>query len=298
MIAMGGDVRFALKQLQPEWDGKKLARLSVKQLEDFTNKTLNQSEDRLVRKYRLSFPEAETLGPALLAYVLLAKELNRSEILVTNVNLRDGLLSEMSAGAAWSKEFSHQIIRSAIDLGNRFAFDEQHAVHVADLCAKLFQQLKDEHQLPPRNEVLLYVAALLHEVGLFVSNRSYHKHSMYLIRNSELFGLGKKDLLLAALVARYHRRASPQPTHEGYATLERDERVAVAKMSAILRIAIALDESRSQRIHEVVCSHEDSRLVISVPMVEDLSLEQLSLKQNGSLFEETYGMPVLLRMAK
>ena len=39
------------------------------------------------------------------------------------------------------------------------------------------------------------------DVGLFVSNRSYHKHSMYLIRNSELFGLGKKDLLLAALVA-------------------------------------------------------------------------------------------------
>ncbi|MGI8978535.1 MAG: exopolyphosphatase [Pirellulaceae bacterium] len=298
MIAMGGDVRFALKQLQPEWDGKRLARLSVKQLEDFTNKTLNLSEDRLVRKYRISFPEAETLGPALLAYVLLAKELKRSEILVTNVNLRDGLLSEMSAGAAWSKEFSHQIIRSAIDLGNRFQFDEHHAVHVAELCTKLFQQLRDEHQLPRRNEVLLYVAALLHEVGLFVSNRSYHKHSMYLIRNSELFGLGKKDLLLASLVARYHRRASPQATHEGYATLERDERVAVSKMSAILRIAIALDESRSQRIHEVICSREDSRLVISVPMVEDLSLEQLSLKQNGSLFEETYGMSVLLRMAK
>ena len=35
-----------------------------------------------------------------------------------------------------------------------------------------------------------------------------------------------------------------------------------------------------------------------VPMVEDLSLEQLSLKQNGSMFEETYGLPVLLRMAK
>ena len=204
----------------------------------------------------------------------------------------------MSAGAAWSKEFAHQIIRSAIDLGNRFQFDEQHAVHVAELCTKLFQQLREEHQLPQRNEVLLYIAALLHEVGLFVSNRSYHKHSMYLIRNSELFGLGKKDLLLSALVARYHRRASPQPTHEGYATLERDERVAVSKMAAILRIAIALDESRSQRIHEVICSREDSRLVISVPMVEDLSLEQLSLKQNGSLFEETYGLPVLLRMAK
>jgi exopolyphosphatase/guanosine-5'-triphosphate,3'-diphosphate pyrophosphatase len=298
MIAMGGDVRFAVRHLQPEWDGKNLARIPAKALEDLTNKILGQTEDQLVRKYRLTFPEAETLGPALLAYVLLAKELKRSEILVTNVNLRDGLLKEMAEGETWSREFSDQIIRSALDQGRRFAFDEQHAQHVAQLAQSLFQQLRDEHQLPPRTEVILYLAALLHEIGLYVSNRSYHKHTMYLIRNSELFGMGRRDQLLAALVARYHRRASPQPTHEGYATLDREGRVAVSKMAAILRVAIALDESRSQRIHEVNVSRENGRLVLSVPRVEDLSLEQLALKQSGSLFEETYGMPVLLRVAR
>jgi exopolyphosphatase/guanosine-5'-triphosphate,3'-diphosphate pyrophosphatase len=204
----------------------------------------------------------------------------------------------MATGAAWSKEFIQQILRSAMDLGRKFEYDEPHAVHVAELCSKLFTQLKDEHQLPPRSEVILRVAALLHEIGLFVSNRSYHKHSLYLIRNSELFGLGKRDLLLAAMVARYHRRASPQPTHEGYNTLDRDERVAVAKMAAILRLADALDESRSQRIQELACLREGGRLVISIPGVEDLSLEQLALKQSGALFEETFGLTVLLRMAR
>jgi exopolyphosphatase/guanosine-5'-triphosphate,3'-diphosphate pyrophosphatase len=298
MIAMGGDVRFAVRQLEPEWDGRSLARLKLKALEDFTNKILGLSEDRLVRKYRLSYPEAETLGAALLAYVLLAKELQLSDVLVTNVNLRDGLLTEMAVSESWSKEFSDQIIRSAIDLGRKFEYDEAHATHVAQLCASLFHQLREEHQLSSRYEVILRVAALLHEIGLFVSNRSYHKHSLYLIRNSELFGLGKKDLLLAALVARYHRRASPQPTHEGYATLDRDERVAVAKMAAMLRIADALDESRSQRIHEALVEREKDRLIISIPMVEDLSLENLALKQNGLLFEETFGMPVQLRVSR
>lgn len=298
LIAMGGDVRFAMRQLQPAWDGKSLARLPVKGLEDFTNKILGQSEDRIVRKHKISYPEAETLGPALLAYVLLAKELQLTSVLVSNVNMRDGLLTEMVASEALSKEFSKQIIRSATDLGRKFGFDEPHATHVALLASKLFHELKEDHQLPPRYEVILYVAALLHEIGLFISNRSYHKHSMYLVRNSELFGLGKKDLLLAALVARYHRRASPQPTHEGYATLERDERVAVAKMAAILRLADALDESRSQRIHELKAQHEGDRLVISIPLVEDVSLEMLALKQTGSLFEETFGFPVLLRMAR
>jgi len=230
--------------------------------------------------------------------VLLAKELQLSSVLVSNVNLRDGLLTEMAASDAWTKEFTKQIIRSAMDLGRKFEYDEAHAVHVAHLCSTLFQQLREEHQLAPRYEVVLQVAALLHEVGLFISNRSYHKHSLYIIRNSELFGLGKKDLLLAALVARYHRRASPQPTHEGYATLDRDERVAVSKMAAILRIADALDESRSQRIHEIHVQPEGDRLVISIPLVEDLSLENLALKQNGQLFEETFGTSVLLRMAQ
>ena len=298
LIALGGDVRFAVRQLQPEWDGRSLARLAMKGLEDFTNKVLGQSEDRIVRKYRLSYPEAETLGPALLAYVLLAKELELTSVLVSNANLRDGLLTEMAASDAWSKEFSKQIVRSAMDLGRKFNYDQAHAVHVAQLCSTLFNRLKEEHQLSPRYEVILQIAALLHEIGLFVSNRSYHKHSLYLIRNSELFGLGKKDLLLAALVARYHRRASPQPTHEGYNTLDRDERVAVAKMAAILRVADALDESRSQRIHEIQTAREGDRLVISVPMVEDLSLENLAIKQNGALFEETFGTPVLLRMAQ
>jgi exopolyphosphatase / guanosine-5'-triphosphate,3'-diphosphate pyrophosphatase len=298
MIAMGGDVRVAARQLHPEWDGQQLVRLKVKDVEDMTNKILVQTDERIARRFRLSFPEAETLGAALLAYVLLAKELELKEILVTNVNLRDGLLKEMAGGAAWSREFSKQIIRSAMDLGHKFSFDEAHATHVANLCSMLFVQLKEEHQLPPRMEVILYVAALLHEVGLYVSNRSYHKHSMYLIRNSELFGLGKRDVLLASLVARYHRRASPQPTHEGYNTLDREGRVAVAKMAAMLRVAIALDESRSQRIHEIVCLREGGRLVISIPRVEDLSLEQLALKQNGALFEETFGTPVLLRMGK
>jgi exopolyphosphatase/guanosine-5'-triphosphate,3'-diphosphate pyrophosphatase len=298
LIAMGGDVRFAVQQLQPQWDGHSLARLSTKSLEEFTNKVLAQSEDRLVRRYRLSYPEAETLGPALLAYVLLARELGLGSLLVTSANLRDGMLLELASGDTYSTEFCRQILRSAVDLGRKFAFDEPHAQHVAELAARLFHQLREEHQLPPRYEVILRVAALLHEIGLYVSNRSYHKHSLYLIRNSELFGLGKKELLLAALVARYHRRASPQPTHEGYNTLDREGRVTVAKLAALLRVADALDESRSQRIHELVVQRERDRLVIAIPLVEDLSLEMLALKQNGALFEETFGVPVLLRMLR
>lgn len=288
-------MRFAAAHLIPEWNPRELACVSTEALAPLVEKILAMSDEEIVHKHKLDFQDAETLGPALLANLRLAQALKRDKIWVSHVTLRDGLLRELALRDAWTEEFSNQVTRSAVDLGRRYNFDENHALHVAALSKTLFQSLRDEHRLDGRYEVILYLAALLHEIGLYISHRSYHKHSMYLIRNSELFGLGKRELLLVSLVARYHRRASPQPTHEGYSTLDRERRVAVAKMAAMLRVAIALDESRSQRITEIRYSREEGRLVIGVPNVDDLSLEQLALRTNGALFDETFGMQTLLR---
>ncbi len=298
LIAMGGDVRFAVANIDPDWDRVGLAKIPIGALEIFAESILKQSVDELVRKYHLSFPNAETVGPALLTYLELALTFELQNILVSNTNLRDGLLNEMALREAWTDDFRKQIIRSAVALGQKFSFDEKHARHVAELSHELFRQLADDHKLEPRYELILYVAALLHEIGLFISNTAYHKHSQYLIRNSELFGLAKNDLLLISLVARYHRRASPQSRHEGYVTLDRDHRVAVSKMAAILRLAASLDESRSQRINQLQCKRRSGQLVVSVSQVEDLSLEQLALRQSGSLFEEVFGLNVMLRNAR
>ncbi len=119
-----------------------------------------------------------------------------------------------------------------------------------------------------------------------------------MIRNSELFGLSKDELLQVGLVARYHRRASPQSSHEDYGTLDREERVVVSKLASILRLAIALDDTRSGRIREIECLREGKRLVIHVPGVDDVSLEQIAMRQNAGLFRDVFGLPVFLRAGK
>jgi len=166
---------------------------------------------------------------------------------------------------------------------------------VAELSKTLFRELQPDHGLGQRHETILYVAALLHEIGMYVSHRAYHKHSMYLINHSEIFGLGRTDHLLTALVARYHRRYNPKPYHEGYATLNREARIAVSKLAAILRVAVSLDRSNSQRVQEIRCHRQGNQFTISIPHVNDVSLEQLALKQQGTLFEDIYGMQIVLR---
>ncbi len=298
MIAIGGDVRFAANNLLQNWDGESLGIVSVDELNDFARQMLRMSDDEVVQRFGTNFPDAETIGPALLSYVLLARGFRVQKMGIASTNLRDGLLQDLALRDVWTADFRNQIVRSAIGLGRKFDFDEKHARHVAALCRKMFAELQAEHQLDPRMELILYLAALLHEIGMYINVRSNHKHTMYLIRNSELFGLSRRDVLLVALVARYHRRSSPQPDHEGYATLDRNDRVAVSKLAAILRIAIALDESRSQRITGFKCRHENNRLVIAASGVEDVSLEQLALRQTVNLFEEVFGVPVQIRSAR
>ncbi len=295
LVALGGDIRFAAAHFDPQWNKKKLPRIPVDALEKYCEEILQLTPDELVYRHHLTPPDAESIGPALLAYIHMARTFGVTDLLVSDVNLRDGLLKEMVAEENWSEELRRQIIRSAVALGRKFEFNEGHGQTVAKLCSILFHEIQEEHQLDARYELFLHIAALLHEIGLFIGIGSHHKHSMYIIINSEIFGLSKRDLTLIALVARYHRRATPKPNHERYTNLDRDQRIAVTKMSAILRVADALDRSLSQRISDIECEQTNGKLIITASKVKDVSLEQLALKQKGALFEDTFGLQVQLR---
>jgi exopolyphosphatase/guanosine-5'-triphosphate,3'-diphosphate pyrophosphatase len=294
MIALGSDVRFAASHLLPQWNPSVPGRLSLASLEKFSNEVIGMSVNDCVKKFHLSYPDAETLSPALLFYTMLGRRLSLKSLLATDISMRHGILIEMTKTEPSGEDFRRQIIRSAWETAKKYKTDEPHARHVAALCATLFESLKEEHQLGPWYGLLLAVSAVLHDIGMFVSNRSHHKHSMYLIQNSELFGLSRKDIFLVALVARYHRRASPRAVHAEYSSLDRDGRLAVAKLAAILRVADSLDRSHSQRVSSIECRHEKDSLVIAIPNVEDLTLEQLGVQNKCDMFEEVYGMNVVL----
>ncbi len=296
LLVMGGDMRLAATQIAGQEPNGEIIELPLSKLEEFTETVFSHSPDTLVTKYHLSIREAESLGPALLANLLIARSFEVEAAYVTTANLRDGLIKEMTTGRKWFGEAEAQILNSAITLGRKFAFDERHARHVAKLALDFFGQTIEIHQLGARWEAILEMAALLHEVGLSINERSYHKHSMYIIRNTVFFGVSQKDLTLVALVARYHRRAAPQPGHDVYSSLRRDDRVAVSKLAAILRVAKSLDASRNQRINQITCRVEGKKtLAIYIDNVTDMSLERLELRREQYLFENVFGLRIELR---
>jgi len=295
LVAMSGDAQFAASQISTEWPEAPLLAVDFKTFSAFADKIIPLPAEKLVSRYKLAFEEAETIGPGLFTYVILCRTFKVETIVIPKTTFRDGLLREVTAASSWTDAFAEEVVRQAIALGEKYDFDEKHARNVADLSVLLFRALQKDYHLDPRHELLLRVAALLHEIGGFISNRSHHKHSMYIIQNSGLFGMSREDMTLAALIARYHRRALPSLNHPEYMALDRDRRITVSKKAAILRVADALDRNHLQQVKDPVLTLTKGEFIITVDGAGDLALERLALKEKGTLFEDVYGLKVVLR---
>ncbi len=137
-------------------------------------------------------------------------------------------------------------------------------------------------------------------MGYFISSRAHHKHTYYVISSSEVFGLSRNDLNIIANIARYHRKAVPSASHLTYISLDRESRVLVSKLAAILRVADALDQDASRKVHKlrVFLDEERAEYVLEAEAEGDLVMEALSLERKGDLFQAIFGKPLVLRQVE
>jgi exopolyphosphatase/guanosine-5'-triphosphate,3'-diphosphate pyrophosphatase len=180
-------------------------------------------------------------------------------------------------------------------LGRKYLFDEAHALHVSAMALSLFDQMTSLHGLSKEDRKILQAAAILHDMGQFVSFNGHHKHSLYLIAHSELPNFSQREMLLVANVARYHRKAHPQPHHPDYMALAEDERERVSRLAAILRVADSLDRERTQRVIGVTAKISDNDVSLWLDGTAGVLLEGWTLKQKANLFEKIFDRKIRLR---
>lgn len=298
-FAVGGDARFAALQIGKSTRSDLLHTISPKQFEKLVGQLEALSVSQLTRKYDLTLAQAETLVPALLIYQALLHKTGARRIIASQTSMRDGLLLEMSRRLMGCEDadLAEGVVQSAHAICEKYRCDMSHATHVADLSLRLFDEFQAEHGLSRRGRLLLRTAALLHEVGSYVSGRAHHKHSYYLISNAEVFGLTGEELQVVALVARYHRRGGPKQSHPEYTALPRERRAEVSKLAALLRVADALDRGHTQHVQDFHVERHGDEVVLLIHGVSDLALERLAMEKKANLLEDIYGLRVRLEEA-
>jgi exopolyphosphatase/guanosine-5'-triphosphate,3'-diphosphate pyrophosphatase len=160
---------------------------------------------------------------------------------------------------------------------------------------RIFDAFQDDHGLSPRDRLLLQVAALLHDIGIYISLRAHHKHSQYVLASSQIFGLSNDETAIVGNIARYHRRAPPQKSHLPYVALDRQDRVIVNKLAAMLRVANALDAEHLQKVTALRVHRSERSWILEIDGAGDLTMELLAAASRADMFKDTFGQELVIR---
>ncbi len=195
--------------------------------------------------------------------------------------------------------------RSVLKHAHKYQINLEHSDRVALFALSLFDQTQGKlHNWEAAERQLLWAAALLHNCGHYISHSSHHKHSYYLIRNSELLGYTETEIEIIANLARYHRKSPPKKKHDNYRNLvSKQHRQIVNQLSALLRIAVALDRRQIGAIARVYCEynhHQQELQILLFPAQpdDDCSLELWSIDYKKPVFEDEFNLklvPILQR---
>lgn len=186
--------------------------------------------------------------------------------------------------------------RKVLSLAKRYQVNLDSAKRIATFAIYLFDQTKDLlHFWGNPEREFLWCAAILHNSGHFVSHAAHHKHSYYLIRNAGLLGFTDSEIEMIANLARYHRKGPPKKKHDPYRNLSKRQRKIIDQLSAILKLAVALDRREIGAIAALQCYYHAAAKSVVIhlqPSIssDDCSLELWSLDYKKACFESEFGI--------
>jgi exopolyphosphatase/guanosine-5'-triphosphate,3'-diphosphate pyrophosphatase len=300
-IATGGNIESiaAIPDVgaEPHPEYEDTVRIQAGNLRRLMEELSGMSLKSRMERFGLREDRADVILPACFVYHRIAELNGSDEILVPRVSLKDGVVQEIleqQKGAEHILDLREQVGVSCRELIARYKLDLKHSEKVADLALQLYDGTESLHGYGKQERIYLEAAALLHDIGYFISMQRHHKHSHYIIANTEIVGLSPTERLVVAGIARYHRKAIPGAHHPEIETLPKREREIVWALSSILRIADALDKEHVGAIRNLGCRLENGSLLLRAASRKSCRLEALSIKNNASMFREHFGVDVQL----
>ena len=227
--------------------------------------------------------------------------LNATELTLSDFALREGLvLDYIRRNAAHIRivdRYPDVRRRSVIELAERCSYAATHAQQVSRLALALFDAWRNRHRLGPREREWLEYGALLHDIGHHISYERHHRHSYYLIKHGELRGFDPEEIEIIALIARYHRQATPKKSHDGFGDLPRERRDAVRLLAAFVRLAEGLDRSHAQSVQAVRVTFKSGDATVHLKTRGDAELELWAAGRHATPLSEVVGAGISCQLA-
>jgi exopolyphosphatase/guanosine-5'-triphosphate,3'-diphosphate pyrophosphatase len=215
------------------------------------------------------------------------------------LGLRDGVLAQMAAdadiGTREHKQLEAEREDALIALSKRYGVDMRHATRVRDVVLQLFDSLDDVHHLPADYAQWLGAAAMLHELGSYVNRNGRHRHTWYLISNSELFGFSQEERYLVAAISRYMGKSRPSARDREVRQLRPAAQALLDRAVVLLRLARALNQGRRGIVQKVRAREQGPEIALELRGKPSMDLEVWAAEKERGYFRDVFGRNLVVR---
>jgi exopolyphosphatase/guanosine-5'-triphosphate,3'-diphosphate pyrophosphatase len=243
---------------------------------------------------------AELIIAGAAVFLRAAEAFDLGSIYYSVAGVRDGVIADLVARGVGRElsQLSSDQRHTVEEMARRYGVQIEHARKVAELAHELFVALQPLHKLPPPYGKLLEATGYLHDIGHYVSDTGHHKHSYYLVANSDMPGFTDSERQFIAALCRYHRKSNPSPKHSFFQAVDTNERRAVVLLTPLLRLADSLDRGHEQRVQKLRVEIRNGHVVIGLETNSDTDLELWAAARMADLFRSTYNLPLMMAQSR
>lgn len=296
LVLSGVETHLLLNILGREQENQ-LSFISIDEFVHLYKQALTLNLPQIMKQFKLAENKAEMVLPAILLYRQIIALTDVRQIVIANDQFIDGATTLHVAERTkddWLTVIEAQMISLARNVAQRYQYNQKHADHVEFMAMKIFDRMLKVHGMGLRERLLLRVTAILHDIGKFVNMRRHDLYSYRLILSSDMLGFSEEEKIMMASVAYYHSKGTPSDFDQAFASLSKAQKLTVAKLAAILRLANVFDCTHRQKITDCTLSLKEHELVISVSAQEDIAYEEWSFAKKAAFFENVFGIRAIL----
>ncbi len=236
-------------------------------------------------------------------YAALLERMSLKGFRYSRLGLRDGMLAQMLAEtdtrASVHRTMETERWKGVLELCRHYGVDLKKAAPHSEQAGQIFDQLERVHELPDEYKLWLRAAAIMQGVGKYMNHQGRHRHSHYIIANSEIFGFSPQQRAIVAAISRYQGKTRPDPLDRVMRTVPIEEHTHVIRAIMLLRLAQTLNQDRGNTAAVHVRTRVYPKRVIMdlVPSRGGAELELWSLKKEANYFREVFRRELFVDVA-
>lgn len=179
-------------------------------------------------------------------------------------------------------------MKAVMQLASSCNYEAGHTHQVTHLTLQLFDELQSLHGLGEQERFWLRCAGLLHDIGWVEGQKAHHKTALRLILEAPLLLFDTRERLIIGSVARYHRKALPDESHDHYAALQPPDQKIVRMLAALLRVADGLDRTHQSLVKNLACVITSKKIIVHCDAQQPAEEERQTALDKGELFEQVF----------